>query len=122
MSKRNCKHLTIVSTCLKMHFRRDPKISKFSRGACPQTPLAMPGAAHPAGLLLAAKLAPQNKNLVYGPDKCAKHTNANIISAHSAPHAPIDRAARHIVRTYNKTSCFRCAVPDEKEVSNYVPR
>ena len=46
-----------VSTCLEMHFRH-PKISKFSGGACPRTPLAMPGTVLPAGLLLAAKLAP----------------------------------------------------------------
>ena len=51
-----------VSTCLKMRFRH-PKISKFSREACPRTPLAMPGTALPAGLPLSAK----NKNLVYGP-------------------------------------------------------
>ena len=46
-----------VSTCLKMRSRH-PKISKFSGGACPRTLLAMPGAALPAGLPLAAKLAP----------------------------------------------------------------
>jgi len=41
----------------QMHFKH-PKISKFSGGACPWTPLAMPGAALPAGLPFAAKLAP----------------------------------------------------------------
>ena len=43
-----------------MRFRH-PKISKFSGGACPWTPLAMPGAALQAGLPLAAKLAPPNQ-------------------------------------------------------------
>ena len=60
-----CKILLLsftVSTCLKMHFRH-PKISKFSGGACPRPPLAMPGTALPAGSPLSAK----NKNLVYGP-------------------------------------------------------
>jgi len=50
-----------VSTCLKMRFRH-PKISKFSGGACPRTPLACQVLRSQQGCLWhAAKLAPPNQ-------------------------------------------------------------
>ena len=46
----------------------------------PRTPLAMPGAALPAGLPLAAKLAPPKQNLVYSPEDCLL-TSSSLLSA-----------------------------------------
>ena len=58
--------LQLASKCVRMHLRHH-KISMFSGGACPWTPLATPVAMLPAGVPMAAKLATPNQKTCLWP-------------------------------------------------------